>query len=72
MKSDKVWREEFVATRPSSGNCYSRWIEYKYDDRLAICTYCSRLSKSDKDLPFFKERKESPMDSFFCGCRGFN
>ena len=39
--------------------------------RTAMCTTCNNRRKSSYTLPFFKKNDEG-MDSFYCGCRGWN
>lgn len=56
----------------SHGNVDSIFIEFEPGDRLAQCSLCSATSKSDKDLPLFKERPDKPHDDYFCGCRGWD
>jgi hypothetical protein len=40
-------------------------------ERMAQCTYCKSRRPSDFSLPFFA-RREGELDSFYCGCRGWD
>lgn len=59
----------FSATHGSIDKAY---IDFELTDRKAKCKYCDMISKSNKILPFFKAEPEEVMDSYYCGCRGFN
>ena len=38
------------------------------ENRKAICLGCRMVVPSDWGLPYFKYRKNSDMDTFYCGC----
>ncbi len=38
--------------------------------RIAVCAYCKSTRPSDLSLAFFE--MGSTMDSFYCGCRGWD
>lgn len=40
--------------------------------RVAKCEECPRVTGSDKELPFFRERPERSEDSYYCGCHGWD
>lgn len=60
------------------GNVSSLYIPFLLSDafdgsiRIAKCECCKTLSKSDKNLPFFKENLKRDRDSYYCGCRGWS
>ncbi len=40
--------------------------------REAECTYCGRRAPSATGLAFFGHRPKGAVDSFYCGCHGWN
>lgn len=48
------------------------------DGRMAECSYCSNKRPSDYSLPFFQSGRwhrgvlDSSIDTFYCGCRGWD
>lgn len=40
--------------------------------RRAKCRECSNTTVSSIRLAFFKYRKDSDQDSYYCGCHGWN
>lgn len=69
-KSDFV--EEKLPFSPSHGTVTSIHIPIKVGDRVAKCQTCSRMSKTDSELPFFTQRPEMVTDLYYCGCRGWD
>ncbi len=43
-----------------------------FADRKSKCTYCSMTKPSSPELTFFEHRPKSPMDSYYCGCKGWD
>jgi hypothetical protein len=41
------------------------------EGRFAKCDYCKRIAPSSYKLPFFTQGK-GEMDSYYCGCRGWD
>lgn len=42
------------------------------EGRKAVCPHCKRERDSDYGLPFFEYRPQHSMDSYYCGCRGWD
>ena len=42
------------------------------DGREAVCDYCRRRVVSDWGLPFFGHCPQDEVDSWYCGCRGWD
>ena len=40
--------------------------------RTAQCTSCNTKRDSSYDLAFFKYQPDKKMDSYYCGCRGWD
>ena len=40
--------------------------------RVAKCTSCSRTAPSRTSLAFFAHRPDAEMDSYYCGCWGWD
>lgn len=41
--------------------------------REAECPYCKRRAPSNPSMvAFFEHRPNSPLDTFYCGCRGWD
>jgi hypothetical protein len=71
-KSKDGFKETQLPSDNKVGSRSSIWIQFTMNDRLAQCTYCARLSKSVETLPFFKANADAPLDTYYCGCRGWN
>ncbi|MDX1471730.1 MAG: hypothetical protein R3213_09565 [Flavobacteriaceae bacterium] len=59
-----------IAKRASSKGTIDRYISIKPGDKLCSCEYCGYYTKSDKDLPFFREGEIT--DKYYCGCFGWD
>lgn len=46
--------------------------EPNLNGRFASCMYCHKKVKSDFGLPFFKYTPELELDTYYCGCEGWN
>jgi hypothetical protein len=42
------------------------------NNRLAKCSCCNKTELSNTELAFFKYRSEGKLDSYYCGCRGWD
>ncbi len=40
-------------------------------NRFAKCSLCNNRRPSSIKLPFFKYEEDSELDSYYCGCRGW-
>jgi hypothetical protein len=40
--------------------------------RTAWCTYCGKSRESNYGLPFFRHQPTHKVDSYYCGCRGWD
>lgn len=40
--------------------------------RRAACEYCGKQQPSALTLPFFEYHLDQPLDSYYCGCRGWD
>lgn len=45
--------------------------DMKFND-MAKCMYCKTVRPSSDQLPFFSHNKEKQLDSFYCGCLGWD
>jgi hypothetical protein len=48
------------------------WIPFEINDRKAKCLYCEQLSKTNPILPYFEAKEHEPLDTYYCGCRGWD
>ena len=42
------------------------------EGREAKCGSCKNIKASSPNLAFFEHRPDKPLDSYYCGCRGWN
>jgi len=40
--------------------------------RQAKCGSCNSTKPSSTSLAFFEHRPDKPLDSYYCGCKGWN
>lgn len=64
------------STRPACVMCGCFDIDDAFtgipEGRMARCTDCNKTASSNVDLPFFKSCPDEPMDSYYCGCWGWD
>lgn len=41
-------------------------------NRVAKCSTCGHITKSDFSLPFFEYRPDFKTDTYYCGCYGWD
>lgn len=53
-------------------NCTELAPDPDLTGRRAKCPYCKNTRESSTTLPFFQYRAEAELDSYYCGCRGWD